>query len=75
MTFIHLAEMYHFGPILGPLTFGVGLSALALVLSGLLWALFGLTGPPGQGWDLRPVMLPRSPEMGPTMPDFGPLSP
>ena len=32
----------HFGPKLSPLKLGVGLSALALALSGLGWALYGL---------------------------------
>ena len=37
-------EVCHFGPMLGPLRSGVGLSALVLILSGLGWILFGLKG-------------------------------
>ena len=38
-------EIFHFRPILGPLKFLVGISALALVLSDLGRVLFGLNGP------------------------------
>ena len=47
-------------------------SAIILEWPGL--ALFSLNGSPGHRWALRLIVLPLRPEMGPIMPDLGPLS-
>ena len=51
-----LEHYCHFGPMLGSLRSGAGPSVLALIVSGLGWALFGYKGPP------RPMMIPLRPE-------------
>ena len=60
----------------GPRKSAVGLSAVALVLSGLGWAIFGLRTPWAKvGPSCPPMLITLWPEIDPIMAYFGPLSP